>query len=68
LLFEEQISDVKLKEIRDAINKTWVLGSNKFKKQIELETGRCVVPLTHGRDRKSEEYMVRQSNSTTLPP
>ena len=45
LLFEEQIPDVKLKEIRDAINKTWVLGSNKFKKQIALETGRCAVPL-----------------------
>jgi len=59
LLFKDQISDVKLKKIRDAINKTWVLGSNKFKKQIELQTGRSAVPLTHGGDRKSEKYLIR---------
>ena len=48
LLFEETISDSQLQEIRDSINKAWLLGSEKFKRQIEAQMGRRDLPLTHG--------------------
>ena len=34
-LFECGIDDLTLEEIRDATNKAWVLGENRFKQQIE---------------------------------
>jgi len=55
-LFDQQIPDYTLKEIRDAINKAWVLGEDRFKKQIEKQTGRRTFPVMRGGDRKSEKY------------
>ncbi|WP_223788376.1 transposase [Marinicella meishanensis] len=55
-LFKDRIPDFTLAEIRDSINKTWVLGDSKFKSQIEEQTGRRASPLPKGGDRKSEEY------------
>jgi len=34
-LFNQQIPDDTLKEIRNAINKAWVPGKDQFKKQID---------------------------------
>ncbi len=55
-LFENQIPPYTLKEIREATNKGWVLGDQRFKKQIETLTGRRATSLSHGGDRKSEKY------------
>ena len=53
---DSKIPDYTLKEIRDAINKAWVLGDDRFKKQIEKQAGRRVSPMVRGGDRKSEKY------------
>ncbi len=37
--------------IKEATNKSWVLGSDRFKVKIEEKTGRCAVPSKRG-DRK----------------
>jgi putative transposase len=55
-LFQHEIPEFTMEEIRDSINKTWVLGDNKFKSQIEQQTGRRVSPLPKGGDRKSEKF------------
>ena len=57
-LFDRQIPDYTLKEIRDAINKAWVLGDDRFKKQIEKQTGRRTSPDLRGGDRKSEKFRL----------
>ena len=48
-----------LKEIRDATHKAWVLGDNRFKAQIEAQTGRRVSSQQRGGDRKSAAYQRR---------
>jgi putative transposase len=55
-LFEQHLPDDTLKEIREATDKAWVLGEERFKKQIESQTGRRAVPLPRGGDRKSKRY------------
>jgi hypothetical protein len=45
-----------LQEIRDATNKARVLGENRFKQQVEQQTGRRAVPLARGGDRKSKFF------------
>jgi len=46
----------ELTAIREATNKAWVLGDDRFKAKIEAKTGRRAVPLGRGGDRKSAEY------------
>ncbi len=60
-LFEHKIPDYTLEEIRDSINKAWVLGEDRFKLQIEQKTGRRASPNTRGGDRKSEEYQATKN-------
>lgn len=55
-LFDPQIPDCTLKEIRDSINKSWVLGNEKFKQQTEVQVGRRISPLPRGGDKKSKKY------------
>ena len=55
-LFDKIIPDYTLEEIRNSINRAWVLGDGRFKRQIEKQTGRRASPLARGGDRKSEEY------------
>jgi putative transposase len=55
-LFDQGIDKLTLEEIRDATNKAWVLGENRFKKQIEEQAGRRSSPLPKGSDRKSKAY------------
>jgi putative transposase len=40
VLFDQGIDDLTLEQIRDATNKAWVLGENRFKEQIEQQAGR----------------------------
>lgn len=58
-LFDHGIDDLTLEEIRDATNKAWVLGENRFKQQIEQQAGRRASPLPKGGDRKSKSYKNR---------
>ena len=55
-LFQQMIPDDTLKEIREATNKAWVLGEERFIKQIEKQTGRCGAPKPRGGDRKSKNF------------
>ncbi|PHR84095.1 MAG: transposase [Colwellia sp.] len=61
-LFKAHIPKLKLAEIRDATNKAWVLGDNRFKEQIEQQTGRRSSPQMRGGDRKSKEYKEKITN------
>lgn len=60
-LFEVQIPEFTMKEIRDTVNKSWALGDDKFIRQIEKQTGVICGPLAHGGDRKSKNF--RESSS-----
>ena len=55
-LFKGSMPEKLLTEIRDATNKAWVLGDNRFKAQIEEKTGRRASAIGRGGDRKSEPY------------
>ncbi|WLE95402.1 MAG: hypothetical protein QTN59_11990 [Candidatus Electrothrix communis] len=55
-LFDQQLDGTSLKEIREATNKAWVLGSAYFKEKIEVRINRQMTPKQKGGDRKSEEY------------
>jgi putative transposase len=55
-LFRGRIAERDLTAIREATNKAWVLGDDRFKAQIEAKTGRRPVPLGRGGDRKSAAY------------
>ena len=55
-LFNKDISERSLDEIREATNKAWVLGDDGFKARIESQLNRRATPLGRGGDRKSELY------------
>ncbi len=59
-LFESEISDLTMQKIRVAVNKSWALGDDKFKKYIEKQLGRVMPPLPRGGDRKSHRKPDRQ--------
>ncbi len=48
-LFRQRLSGEILDAIRDATNKAWVLGSDKFKDRIAKKSDRRVAPLPRGR-------------------
>jgi len=60
-LFRARIAEQTLAEIREATNKAWVLGSDRFKRKIERRSARPASPRARGGDRKSEEYRKRAS-------
>jgi len=55
-LFKHCVSEKELGDIRDATNKAWVLGNDKFREQIEKLTERQASPKSKGGDRKSIKY------------
>lgn len=57
-LFEKEISDYTLDEIRNSVNRAWVLGNKKFKRQVEKATGRKAEAAQRGGDRKSKKYRM----------
>jgi putative transposase len=56
MLFRGRMPERDLAAIRDATNKAWALGDDRFKAQIEARTGRRSVPLGRGGDRKSAAF------------
>jgi len=55
-LFRAAIPNATLEAIRDATNKAWVLGSDRFKHRMAKRLNRAVESSGHGGDRKSEDY------------
>ncbi len=55
-LFKSRISEMSLEAIREATNKAWVLGGDRFKRKIESVAERPAVSQGHGGDRKSQQY------------
>ena len=55
-LFRSSLNEVTINDIREATNKAWVLGNDRFKKKVEKHLERRVTPKTRGGDRKSKEY------------
>ncbi|MFZ4534962.1 REP-associated tyrosine transposase [Propionivibrio sp.] len=55
-LFENHIADTEVNEIREATNKAWVLGRDRFKQQIQQQLTRRVDPAARGGDRKSDQF------------
>jgi len=53
-LFGAPLDDRVLNEIREAVNKCLVLGSDDFKQRLERETGQRTRPAARGRPRKSD--------------
>ncbi len=60
-LFEHHIDDKQLDDIRQATNKAWVLGNDKFRSQIEELTKRQATPKPKGGDRKSKSYRQKSN-------
>jgi putative transposase len=56
-LFRGRMPERDVATIRDATNKAWVLGDDRFKAQIEAKTGRRPTPSGRGSDRKSAEFL-----------
>ena len=55
-LFEVEVPQKTIEEIREATNKSWVLGSEYFKEIIEGKINRPMNPRGRGGDRKSKNY------------
>jgi putative transposase len=55
-LVRSSLNDVTINDIREATNKAWVLGSDRFKNKVEKQLERRVTPKVRGGDRKSKEY------------
>ncbi|MGH9439638.1 MAG: transposase [Terriglobia bacterium] len=55
-LFRARIAEKTLGEIREATNKAWVLGDDRFKRRIEQQLKRRAAPRARGGDHKSETY------------
>ena len=63
-LFDDYLSDNTLELIRTATNKAWVLGSERFKREIETQVNRRIEPTNRGGDRKSEKFREQAKNQT----
>ena len=61
LLFRHHLAERSVNEIRDATNKAWVLGSNRFKQRVQRQLERRVAPSARGGDRKSEKFKINRN-------
>jgi putative transposase len=59
-LFDHQISEQSIHEIREATNKAWVLGNEQFKQNIQKKLKRPVEPAVKGGDRRSEQFKINR--------
>ncbi|SHL17182.1 putative transposase [Nitrosospira sp. Nsp11] len=57
-LFEYPISEECINAIREATNKAWVLGNDRFKQSIQEKLKRRVEPAAKGGDRRSEQFKI----------
>ncbi|MDH5233113.1 MAG: transposase [Gammaproteobacteria bacterium] len=61
-LFEQQIPEQTMDEIRAATNKAWVLGNERFLQQIEGLTQRQAQPKPRGGDKRSKKAKENNIN------
>ena len=61
-LFRARLPEMTLDAIREATNKAWVLGSDRFKRKMEKQLSRPVTSGGHGGDRKSGDYQKTIKN------
>lgn len=59
-LFKHRIPEASIAEIREATNKAWVLGNDRFKQHIQEKLDRRVGPKARGGDRKSEKFRINR--------
>ena len=59
-LFRGRLGAETLREIREATNKAWVLGGDRFRDKVERLTQRRAAPKPRGGDRKSKAFRERQ--------
>jgi putative transposase len=59
-LFHHHLSERSISDIREATNKAWVLGSERFKEQIQNQLERRIEPSARGGDRKSEMFKINR--------
>lgn len=55
-LFHQFMYETVVEEIRNSMNKGWVIGNDPFKKEIEKMAGRRAAPKPRGGDRKSKKF------------
>jgi len=60
-LFDGQVDEISLDQIREATNKAWVLGSDYFKQSIASQLNRRIDRSAKGGDRKSGEVQKQKS-------
>ena len=60
-LFKTHLSDGLLAQIRESTNKSWVLGTEQFKRSMESQLDRRLAPTARGGDRKSEDYKINRT-------
>ena len=69
-LFKRLLSENSITEIREATNKAWVLGNDRFKQRIQDQLDRRIEPKARGGDRKSEQFNSKRvfsfGGTTTL--
>ena len=61
-LFEHQVPDKTIEEIRMATNKAWVLGNERFLQQIEEVSQRQARPKPRGGDRRSKNAKEKMTD------
>jgi len=61
-LFKSHLGEATLTAIRDATNKGWALGDERFRERIAVLTGRRAAPLPKGRPKHGEEGNGNQEN------
>ena len=59
-LFEQPVAEQEISQIREATNKAWVLGSDRFKQAMQEKLKRPVEPATRGGDRRSEQFRINR--------
>jgi len=59
-LFDNALNEQTLKAIREATNRAWVLGGDRFRNEIEDLLQRQAAPKTRGGDHKSKSFQVRR--------
>lgn len=59
-LFKSHIPELLLTQIRESTNKSWVLGTEQFKRNMESKLTRRVGPAARGGDRKSELFKINR--------
>lgn len=61
-LFNAHLDDKALEDVRAALNKAWVLGSEHFRMKIAAQLNRRASPLPKGGDRRSEKVKNKTTN------